>query len=100
MNIVERLRGHGMCAGAGIGEDCEEAAALIEEAREALAPFADLGSVWSKSGPCDDSPWTTRPDDTRLTVGADHIGWNHVTVGDLRRAFVTLAKLTPSGKGE
>lgn len=58
--------------------------------REALDPFAELGAVWSKADETDNSCWATMDPATRLVVGGGDIGWNAVTVGQLRAAHDAL----------
>lgn len=72
----------------------------MTDVRKVLEPFAALAAPWMKGGEHDDSVWTKVLDDTKLQVGAAAFGWNHITVGDLRRAAEALSTLTNEQVGE
>ena len=64
---------------------------IVKEMQEALRPFGLLGLPFIKADECDTSTWTEVPDARRFVVGATDLGWNGITVGDLRRAAQCLA---------
>lgn len=75
----------------------EAQARQLEEAREAIQPFAIIGDVFVKQYPHDNSIWTKLPDNQMVKVG-----WNHliVTINDLRRASAWLAANAPAPQAQ
>lgn len=69
----------------------------LEQAREAIQPFATIGDVFSKLDHNDDSVWTKLPDNQMIAVGWSHLT---VTINDLRRASAWLTANAPAPQAQ
>lgn len=66
------------------------AQAEVERLRAALEPFAVMGGVFTQQDPSDDSVWTKTSDNLFYQMGGVDLGWNRISIKQLRAARIAL----------